>query len=256
MSGKELIKNDLSSGNIAHAYLLAGPAGIGKYTAAKEFALKLQCGCEKCAVCNEISRGYHADTIEIVDEGESIKIEQVRGLLEKVNMSKHTRYKILLIENIERMTLESANALLKTLEDPPEGVIFILTTSELREILGTIISRVRLVQFCRDGEIELNEELQQMYDELSGLVAGSDRASQFAYINEIVKMAKESKDKRIVTDFLGVFLVVLRKAMLGTDDADRLKKITNLIKRVQEAKGLLKRNVNSRLLLENLMLNL
>lgn len=294
-----LLEKDLLQGNVSHAYLFAGPMHVGKSTIGRKMAVFLQCENDaEDPVCNEILRGYHGDTIEVIDDDDSIKIEQVRALLEKVNMSRQSKYKIVLIENIERMTGESGNALLKTLEDPPENTVFILTSSRLRDVLPTIISRVRLVQFSlvKDADIEslvdsggadldaetkkavkefsmgcpgravsfledpsLLETYKKFFHEVSNLLRSDDKSTQFSFIEQIIKSAKEDHDNRIVKDFLSVMLLSARKEMLQAamqNDTERLNRLVNFTSRVHEASEMLRRNVNSRLLLENLMLSI
>lgn len=301
------LESDLEHNNLAHAYLFGGPDKLGKFTVAKKLAHILQCPnncCYDCPVCQEIARGYHSDTIEMKDNGESIKIEEIREILNKIYMSRRGPYKILLIENVERMTIEAANALLKTLEDPPEGVIFILTTSRVKEILATIISRVRLYSFSRMADQDLKNMLQDLYplveeDELNNLatfalgrpgvaiafmqnrelyqsykrmyndicafVKNPDRATQFIYINDLIKASKEEDATGMVRDFLDVLLAVARSELLGMANGQTeertgtdgvMNKLIGLIKDTHRAQELLKRNVNTRLLLENLMLQL
>ncbi len=344
ISGHEKIvaglEKELMGGNLAHAYLFAGPAGVGKYTVAKTFAHILQCEkncghfakqnvnclaaraqarCRRqaggaplgshghsCAVCNEIEKGYHSDTLEISDNNESIKIETVRDLLPKLHMSKQSPRKILLIQNIERMTPGSANAMLKTLEDPPDGVMFLLTTSRIKEVLPTIISRVRVINFQRLSEKEiisllqkhyplaetdllgqvssfgagkpgkamafmsqpkLLSEARKMYTDVCNFVKNPDRIGEFTYIADIVKTAKEQENDAVIYDFLDIFTAVLRQEMIGrakgyhaagagNAKGGGIEKILWLITEAQKAQDLLKRNVNKRLLLENLVINL
>jgi len=298
-----------TTGVLTHAYLFAGPDNVGKYTVAKTLAHILQCekgyrhdaGLGACATCSEIEKGYHADTLELKDDGESIKIETVRDVLLKLHMrpvgvGKGPGHRILLIQNIERMTLESANAMLKMLEDPPEGVMFLLTTGRIKDVLPTILSRVRsynfrsfsdqnIVQLLRadypqaeSGLItqvasfaagkpgkaislmqnpELLESARKMYDDIRIFVKKPDRANEFAYIAGIVKSAKDNEDSNGVRDFLDVFISVLRQEMLErVENGNGVTEIAALITEAQKAQDLLKRNVNNRLLLENLVMHL
>ena len=294
------IETDIRDGNLAHAYLFAGPDHIGKFSAAKVMAHILQCEsdfCRECAVCKEIDKGYHSDTLEIPNDGESIKIEKIRELIEKVNITKQGKYKILLIQNIERMTVESSNALLKTLEDPPENVIFILTTNRVKEVLATILSRVRLFKFRRLAnddletfvrryypltdenmmetvcafamgrpgkalsllqDADLYESYRKMYIDIEMFLKKPDRAVQFAYVGDLVTSAKEAKDDQLIREFLDIFQLVLRKEMMMNMDGESgilsLEKSVKLLEKAHEAQELLKRNINTRLLLENMML--
>jgi hypothetical protein len=306
------LEKDIVQKNVSHAYLFEGPEGVGKFTVAKTMAKILQCEnnfCGDCAACREIEKGCHADTIEKVDDGESIKIEGIRGILASLHMSKNSPRRIFLAQNIERMTLESANAILKTLEDPPGDVVFLLTTSRLKEILPTIISRVRLCNFQRLPENEMSEfmrnlyplmeddllgqiselamgrpgrarelmdnpavfeDVKKMYGDIGLFVKKPDMANQFGYVSRLVKQAKDGENNKLIRDFLDIFTAVLRKKLLAdagetasaggeaglAADAAARKRTIALIKEIQDAHDLFKRNVNNRLILENLILNL
>jgi DNA polymerase III subunit gamma/tau len=294
------LERDLATRNIPNAYLFAGPEGVGKFTVAKTLAHILQCEnnfCHACPTCREIDRGCHSDTIEMGNNGESIKIEEIRNVLPSLHMSRNSAYKILLMQDIERMPSEAANAMLKTLEDPPEKVVFLLTTSHLKEIIPTIISRVRIYNFQRLADSQVREyvhglypltekelldqvsafamgkpgraasfmqnpalfdDARKMYNDISLFVKAPDRINEFGYIAQMVQRTKEEENNRIIRDFLDIFTAVLRKKLLDTDASDEevRKKTIALIKEAQRAQDLLKRNVNNRLLLENLMLGL
>jgi DNA polymerase-3 subunit delta' len=155
------IEKDLESGNLAHAYLLSGPNSVGKNTVAKKMAGILQCEndfCHNCNACTQIEKGCHVDTVVFEDDGESIKIETVRKILERLSMTRQAPYKILLVQSLERMGVEAANSFLKMLEEPPERTVFIMTTDNVRLILPTILSRVRVVQFNSVSHLYLREK--------------------------------------------------------------------------------------------------
>lgn len=296
------LNTDIESLNLSHANLFMGPEHVGKYNAAKKLAKYLQCsdgGCGTCHICNEIEKGLHADTIEVTDDGEKIKIEHIRAVIDKINMTRREKYKILLISNIERMTIESSNALLKTLEDPPEGVLFLMTTSRGKEILPTIISRVRIYKFAnlsaeatadlvrekfsladekaiemaavlaggKPGKAlqlmdnaDLFEAYRKMYEDAESLISSSDRVQQSAYAAELVALAKDEKGNRLVSDFLDIFQLVLRKNMVmnttGEGGILTQEKVLELLEKVDKIREYSTRNVNTRMLLENLMFTL
>ena len=295
----EELSSDILSGNIAHAYLFSGVSDIGKYSLAKNMAKVLQCsngGCDDCVVCREIDNGLHADTMEIDDDGEMIKIAAIRAAIEKLNLSKQSKFRILLMENIERMNIEASNALLKTLEDPPDGVIFILTTSNIDAILATIISRVRLLKFKPLSDLKLRELLENRFplidgaliDEVLGYANGrvgnairflddseafddykktySEVESLFkeslpdkiGYVGEIIKSSQEDEDKACIKEFLDLLIVILRKKMhvAASENIKEASRLAKCIEGVSKAKALLKNNINTKLLLENLMINL
>ena len=156
------LKNALANNKIAHAYLFCGPRGTGKTTMAKLFAKALNCEegighqCNKCSNCIEVTEGSHPDVIEI-DAASNNGIEQVRDLIDKVNyLPIKGRYKVYIIDEVHMMTTSAFNALLKTIEEPPAHVIFILATTEPHNILPTILSRCQRYDFSKvsDGDIE------------------------------------------------------------------------------------------------------
>lgn len=156
------LRNALANNKIAHAYLFCGPRGTGKTTMAKLFAKALNCEqgvgcqCNECSNCKEIIEGSHPDVIEI-DAASNNGVEQVRDLIDKVNyLPIKGRYKVYIIDEVHMMTANAFNALLKTLEEPPAHVIFILATTEPHNIIPTILSRCQRYDFTKvaDGDIE------------------------------------------------------------------------------------------------------
>lgn len=145
----------MKNNQLGHAYLFAGPKKLGKVETAKEVAKLVNCEkleklktCGVCHSCVKISIGSHPDIYLIDQLGESIKIEDIRNLLNRIQLrSFEAKRKVFIINRVERMTLESANALLKTLEEPNRGNLFILITSAPDDIPGTIKSRCQKVNF-------------------------------------------------------------------------------------------------------------
>ncbi|MEK7396170.1 MAG: DNA polymerase III subunit gamma/tau [Candidatus Poribacteria bacterium] len=142
------LQNAISSNRIAHAYLLTGPRGVGKTTIARLFAKAINCKnrdqSEPCNVCNscvEISSGRSIDIIEI-DAASNRGIDEIRELRENVKFAPvSVEYKVYIIDEVHMLTTEAFNALLKTLEEPPHHVVFILATTEAHKIPMTILSR-------------------------------------------------------------------------------------------------------------------
>lgn len=150
------LSNAIKLGKISHAYLLCGPRGTGKTSSARILAKSLNCAegptltpCGKCPSCLDIMNSTPIDVIEI-DAASNRKVEDARNILEKIQfVPVNGRYKIYIIDEVHMLTPEAFNTLLKTLEEPPENVIFILATTEPHKVLETIISRCQRFDFRR-----------------------------------------------------------------------------------------------------------
>ena len=159
------LENALKTNKIAHAYLFCGPRGTGKTTMARLLAKALNCSegmghqCNHCSNCLEIDEGIHPDVIEI-DAASNNGIDQVRDLIEKVNyLPIKGKYKVYIIDEVHNMSDNAFNALLKTLEEPPSHVIFVLATTEPHNILPTIVSRCQRYDFTKVAEEDIYAKL-------------------------------------------------------------------------------------------------
>ncbi len=150
----KILQEALKQNKIAHAYLFAGPKGTGKTSIARIFAKGLNCvngptphPCMKCEQCLTITNGTNLDVIEI-DAASNRGIDEIRDLKEKVQYAPvSARYKVYIIDEAHMLTMQAFNALLKTLEEPPENVVFILATTEPEKIPATIVSRCERFYF-------------------------------------------------------------------------------------------------------------
>ena len=163
------IANAINSDRVAHAYIFSGVRGVGKTTTARILAKALNC--EKgttadpdgtCASCLEIAEGRSLDVIEI-DAASNRGIDQIRELREMVRYAPaNSRYKVVILDEAHQLTDEASNALLKTLEEPPERVVFILATTRAEDLVETIKSRAQLFQFRALSFAEIAEEIERI----------------------------------------------------------------------------------------------
>ncbi len=294
----ELLEEDLLQGRIAHAYLFAGPADIGKFTLAKAWAKAIQTrgmDADKAfQIAALIDRGIHGDTLVFPKnpEEESIKIAEIRAIIGKLQLSADSQRRIMIMEDIDRLTPEAANALLKILEEPPGDVLYIFTSSHPYSLMETILSRVRRIDFQIMSDAELHNALknryrladdktldrvakislgrigkaiklmdnleqleayQDVYDQIKTFLSNQDVQAGFAFISQI------HNDAVLTGIFLELAFVALRDdlqvALAGGDQA-KLEKTLARIEKLVRIRELAETNTNSRLLLENFILEL
>ena len=165
----QTLKNSITSGKLAHAYLFIGPRGVGKTSCARILAKSLNCKdaptinpCGKCSACKEISEGRSLDVIEI-DGASNRGIDEIRTLRENVKFAPILgKYKIYIIDEVHMLTPEAFNALLKTLEEPPEHVKFIFATTQPSKVLPTILSRCQRFEFNRIPVLKIIAKLEEI----------------------------------------------------------------------------------------------
>ena len=160
------LENAIGAGRIAHAYLFTGVRGVGKTTAARILAKALNCDggptaspCNECSHCREIAQGSSVDVLEI-DGASNRGIDEIRQIIDNVRYQPaNSRFKIYIIDEVHQVTKDAFNALLKTLEEPPPSVKFILATTEPHRLPATILSRCQRYDFRR---IELREIVRRL----------------------------------------------------------------------------------------------
>lgn len=174
----QTLKNAIAKDRVAHALLFAGPRGVGKTTTARILAKAVNCErgrtpdpCSECASCNAIATGRSVDCLEI-DGASNRGIDEVRELREIVRYApSRDKYKVIIIDEVHMLTEPAFNALLKTLEEPPPGVVFILATTHAHKIPPTILSRCQRHDFRRLGQEEILPRLQQIAREEGATVS-------------------------------------------------------------------------------------
>lgn len=216
------LANAIQSNRVAHAYIFSGVRGVGKTTAARILAKALNCAKgptaepdNTCDACREISAGTSLDVLEI-DAASNRGIDQIRELREMVRYAPaSSRYKVVILDEAHQLTDEASNALLKTLEEPPERVIFILATTRAEDLVETIKSRAQLFQFRSlafqeiAGEIERIAKAEKLTIE-PGAIAVLARAAEgslrdgLSLLEQAIAFGGETITDAQVRELLGV----------------------------------------------------
>lgn len=204
---KKYLSNSIKSNMISHAYMFEGPSGVGKNTMARELATTLL----------EMENLFNSpDYIEITPDGNSIKIAQIRKLQSDILVKPYKSYKIYVIDEAQKMTVEAQNALLKTLEEPPKYAIIILITNNKESLLDTIKSRCEIIKFTPIPLVEVADYLTQtgVDKNRASLLANFSRGS----MQKAIELS-ESEDFHIMRDEVQKYVeIFLTGSMLDIMD--------------------------------------
>lgn len=251
----KIIKNAISREKIAHAYLFCGPRGTGKTSMAKLLAQGVNCTdmngdvCNACDNCLEQTKGNHPDIIEI-DAASNNGVEEIRDLISKVKYTPIMgKYKVYIIDEVHMLSQGAFNALLKTLEEPPSHVIFILATTEIQKVIPTIVSRCQRFDFTRINDQLIAERLDKVMklEEIDNEAGVSDiiaRLSGGGLRNALTILEQSmvySDDKIKITDIYDV------TGLISNEDKINLIKPmleNNIDAMLMKTKGILNRSHN------------
>ncbi len=166
----KILKNTIKNKKIAHAYLFAGPRGTGKTTIAKLFAKAINCenfneeACDECASCLAFKENNHPDIIEL-DAASNNSVEDIREIIDQVPYAPIVgKYKVYIIDEVHMLSSSAFNALLKTLEEPPAHVVFILATTDPQKIIPTVLSRCQRYNFSKISNLNMKKKMMEILD--------------------------------------------------------------------------------------------
>ncbi|MEJ2192395.1 MAG: DNA polymerase III subunit gamma/tau [Nitrospirota bacterium] len=247
-----ILKNSISQGKTAHAYVFSGPRGVGKTSTARILAKSLNCEegptpspCGRCPSCRAIAEGHSVDVLEI-DGASNNSVENIRDLRDRVKYAPSGgRYKIYIIDETHMLSNAAFNALLKTLEEPPPHVIFVLATTEPKKIPLTVMSRCQHLPFRRVSTQAIKERLGEIAaaegisitEGALGMVAraadGSIRDS-LTILDQVTAFSSEVRESDIkslldLADF--PLLTEVARAAIGGDKGKTLMLVATLVER-------------------------
>ena len=240
------LKNALATRKLAHAYLFAGPRGTGKTTMAKLLAKALNCDegignqCNECKNCKAIIDGTHPDVIEL-DAASNNGVDEIRELIDKVKYGTILgRYKVYIIDEVHMLSTGAFNALLKTLEEPPEHVIFILATTEPHKILPTILSRCQRYDFTKLSDEDIKNRLKSVLekegidyneDAIKIIVSLADGGMRDA-LSILDQVLAYSNNKLEVQDILDIFALESKEEKIGLLNSIINKNVSDVLTKV------------------------
>ena len=243
----QTLENSIKTSHIGHAYLFSGPRGTGKTTAAKIFARAVNCLNYKDGLCNECKNCIYSgqkecmDIIEI-DAASNNGVDEIRELRNKVKiLPSELKYKVYIIDEVHMLSIGAFNALLKTLEEPPEHVIFILATTDPQKIPNTIISRCQTFQFKKISpndikqmlkKIALNEKIKIEDEVLTSIASASDGGLRDA-IGLLDKLSSYKLGKITYNDFLTMNGQIIENELLEFENSILAYKTDVMLEKIE-----------------------
>lgn len=243
----QTLENSIKTSHIGHAYLFSGPRGTGKTTAAKIFARAVNCLNYKDDLCNECKNCIYSgqkecmDIIEI-DAASNNGVDEIRELRNKVKiLPSELKYKVYVIDEVHMLSIGAFNALLKTLEEPPEHVIFILATTDPQKIPNTIISRCQTFQFKKISpndikqmleKIVLNEKIEIEDEVLTSIAYASDGGLRDA-IGLLDKLSSYKLGKITYNDFLTMNGQIIENELLEFENSILAYKTDVMLEKIE-----------------------
>lgn len=272
----------MSAGRLHHAQLFLGPEHVGKTKVATALTIEMQGASEDVILKKQILGGADADTLIFLDDGEVLPIQTIRDIIKRIGQTHNRPYLIVVIENIGRMKVETMNTLLKTLEEPPEGVVFFLTANCEEDIIPTIRSRARISHFhtvsdkllrgaCegnvyeeqlvafamgRPGKLrrliddsEYFETHQEIYQDVNQFLENPNTHGAF-------QLVRKYENHDLQQEMLDILLHRVRTFALSAQRPEALLHLdlAQVMNGIEDTKYDLEKNVNTKLLLENLLL--
>ncbi len=247
----QILKNAISQNKVAHAYIFSGPRGVGKTTTARILAKALNCingpipnPCGTCRSCAEIADGSSMDVFEI-DGASNTGVDHIRDLRERIRYAPSgSRFKVYIIDEAHMLSTAAFNALLKTLEEPPPHVIFVLATTEPKKIPPTVLSRCQHLPFKRISSNKIKERLRFISNadgikatdsalEMIARAADGSMRDSLTMLDQIASFSQDITESE-VKDLLGITDTVTLSTILSAIIEGDRKAIINIIAQLIE----------------------
>ena len=245
------LKNQILNNRIAHAYLFCGTRGTGKTSTAKVFAKALNClnlkegePCNECEMCRKINEGLAIDVTEL-DAASNNGVDKIRDIIDDVKYPpQESKYKVYIMDEVHMLSAGAVNAFLKTLEEPPNNVIFILATTDPQKLPITILSRCQRFDFKRINNSEITARLKKIIDDqnmladdksLNLIARVSDGAMRdsLSILDQAISMGNGNVDYNTVVSMLGLvtneYLFNLTNAVIQRNVEKSIKVIEDVI---------------------------